>query len=574
MKKFFGALAVSAVLTGSAYANPFNDVDRDHWAYDAVNKVASSGIMRGYRDGVFKGKETVTRYEMALIISRLIDKLQGGNVSTDVRRTMDRLGEEFMDELDLIGARLTALENAFHEHVTEYNKGGMGGDTNGFKFSGDTRIRWQNRSEDQPTNLAAGVTPAKDDASRYQVRTYVGVEKSVERADLFLELEHFHTFGDRGVGALGTGGAPAAGELDLHQAWADVKISDDLGLKIGRMEIDLGDGSIISSYDYLQAANAFDGWILHGDTDNFDYKLWSLQLDNTAAAAGGNVVAANTELHGLDLDFDDVFEGDLHLFYYHFSGLAMPGAAAPAAGNSLDVYGFDWSRSYDEWDFYVQYATQSGDNGAVAPANIENDGDMWNVRAMYELDEDDTIGIEYTVYSGDDTPTVAGVAGTPATGNSFEGWINVAGDNHSRLGYADVIGMGNVEDITFHWHHDVNERNKFGLAYHMFELENNRGLAVLAGAGLPGWTGVAGPAPVANGNNAAPAAGNTNVYNDDLGDELDLWWNHKLSDDINISLGYAMFSAGDYFTANKLAGAAANYAPDVNYAWISTNIKF
>lgn len=566
MKKFFGALAVSAVLTGSAYANPFNDVDRDHWAYDAVNKVASSGIMRGYRDGVFKGKETVTRYEMALIISRLIDKLQGGNVSADVRRTMDRLGEEFMDELDLIGARLTALENAFHEHVTEYNKGGMGGDSNGFKFSGDTRIRWQNRSEDMAT-AAAGAAATKDDQSRYQMRTYVGIEKSVDRADLYLELEHAKTFGQR-AGGLGTTGV-AAGDLDLHQAWANVQVTDNSALKIGRMEIDLGDGSIISSYDYLQAAQSYDGWIFHGDTDNFDYKVWSLELDNTgngAVVAGAAALAADTELHGIDLDFDDVFDGALHTFYYHFNGVGN------VVGSTLDVYGFDWTRSYDEWDVYVQYAAQGGDNGVAGAGNVDNDGDMWNLRAMYELDEDDTIGLEYTVYSGDDVPTAAG-----AVNNSFEGWVNVAGDNHSRLGYADVIGMGNVEDITFHWHHDVNERNKFGLAYHMFNLENDRTAAVLAGGGLPGaWTGVAGPAAASgvNGVAGAIAAGNNNAFNDDLGDELDLWWNHKLSDDINISLGYAMFSAGDYFTAFKAAGAAANYAPDVNYAWITTNIKF
>ena len=91
---------------------------------------------------------------------------------------MDRLGEEFMDELDLIGARLTALENAFHEHVTE------GGDTgaNGFAFSGEARVRWENRTEDLAN------TALKDDDSRWQGRTLLNVEKSVDRADFFVQL--------------------------------------------------------------------------------------------------------------------------------------------------------------------------------------------------------------------------------------------------------------------------------------------------------------------------------------------------------------------------------------------------
>ena len=34
-------------------------------------------------------------------------------------------------------------------------------------------------------------------------------------------------------------------------------------------------------------------------------------------------------------------------------------------GDTLDTYGFDWSSDYEEWDFYVQYATQSGDQKLV-----------------------------------------------------------------------------------------------------------------------------------------------------------------------------------------------------------------
>ena len=102
-------MAISAVLTGSTYANPFSDVPAGHWAYGAVNSVVNSGMMKGYPKGMFKGKETVNRYQMATIISRLL-KRAGGSNDADVRRTLDRLGEEFMDELDLIGARLLLLK--------------------------------------------------------------------------------------------------------------------------------------------------------------------------------------------------------------------------------------------------------------------------------------------------------------------------------------------------------------------------------------------------------------------------------------------------------------------------------
>ena len=188
MKKLLGALAVSTALTGATFASPFTDVPNSHWAYGAINDVVASGIMKGYRGGMFKGNETVNRYEMAIIVSRLMKKAGGKGVGADVRRTMDRLGEEFMDELDLIGARLTALENAFHEHVTD------GGDTgaNGFAFSGEARVRWENRTEDLTD------ANAKDDMSRFQVRTLIDIEKSVDRADIFVQLAHDKTFGDFG----------------------------------------------------------------------------------------------------------------------------------------------------------------------------------------------------------------------------------------------------------------------------------------------------------------------------------------------------------------------------------------
>ena len=150
MKRIFSTLAVSAMLMGSVQANPFADVPSGHWAYNAINHVVQSGVMKGYRGGMFKGKETVTRYEMAIIISRLLNKHKGGAVSSDVRRTMDRLGEEFMDELDLIGARLTALENAFHEHVTD---GGDAGSGTGIKISGEMQFRNEFWSFDQGAKI-------------------------------------------------------------------------------------------------------------------------------------------------------------------------------------------------------------------------------------------------------------------------------------------------------------------------------------------------------------------------------------------------------------------------------------
>jgi len=63
-----------ATAIGAAFAGPFSDVPKKHWAYEAVNSLAAKGLLEGYADGKFKGAKAMTRYEMALLVARLIDK--------------------------------------------------------------------------------------------------------------------------------------------------------------------------------------------------------------------------------------------------------------------------------------------------------------------------------------------------------------------------------------------------------------------------------------------------------------------------------------------------------------------
>ena len=146
-------------------------------------------------------------------------------------------------------------------------------------------------------------------------------------------------------------------------------------------------------------------------------------------------------------------------------------------------------------------------------------------------------------------------------GADTKAWQGGLGNGHGFLGFADVLAQENVEDITFTWDRQVNDRNSFHLAYHMFSLESATDQASLLGGGLPGWAGAAAGAGTADAN------GN---LDDDLGNELDLVWKHTLSNDVSLALGYAAFDAGDYFTANN---AGAN-SPDVTYTWLNATVKF
>lgn len=56
-------------------AQPPNDVNKTDPAYELILKVLDSGLMEGYPDGSFRGKQVVDRNEMALFVARLIDVL-------------------------------------------------------------------------------------------------------------------------------------------------------------------------------------------------------------------------------------------------------------------------------------------------------------------------------------------------------------------------------------------------------------------------------------------------------------------------------------------------------------------
>jgi hypothetical protein len=54
----------------------FTDVPRDHWAIHHIRRAVGSGLMQGY-EGRFLGSRNVDRYQMAQVLSRLLDRMSG-----------------------------------------------------------------------------------------------------------------------------------------------------------------------------------------------------------------------------------------------------------------------------------------------------------------------------------------------------------------------------------------------------------------------------------------------------------------------------------------------------------------
>ncbi|MFS0869881.1 S-layer homology domain-containing protein [Paenibacillus xylanilyticus] len=63
----------------------FRDVDSSHWGAEAIAKVAKMGLMKGYKDGTFKPNQSLTRAEMAsLAVSLNPDPATPGSGFSDI----------------------------------------------------------------------------------------------------------------------------------------------------------------------------------------------------------------------------------------------------------------------------------------------------------------------------------------------------------------------------------------------------------------------------------------------------------------------------------------------------------
>jgi hypothetical protein len=126
LKAALTALALGTALVSAGRAQ-INDVSPDHWAYQDVKELADKGIILGYPDGNFLGNRTLTRYEMAALIKRMLDYLNSTYVTitentTKVTETpptaevsmadlaeIRKLVDEFKVELTVIGTQLSEI---------------------------------------------------------------------------------------------------------------------------------------------------------------------------------------------------------------------------------------------------------------------------------------------------------------------------------------------------------------------------------------------------------------------------------------------------------------------------------
>lgn len=214
MRKQLAVLAATAVLgvTSALAAHPFSDVTAQDWAYQAVERLAAEGVIQGYPDGTFKGQRNITRYEMAQMIARA-DAHQD-EVTAEQRATIQRLANEFANELQAFGVRVNRLEDK----------------VGNFKFSGDMRVRYQNID----SSRYYSVTSSK---SMIDYRARLRFEADVDNTKAVVRINAADKEFNKDIG----NGADAY-KLGIDEAYLQHTFNNKVTATVGRKDFLVGNG--------------------------------------------------------------------------------------------------------------------------------------------------------------------------------------------------------------------------------------------------------------------------------------------------------------------------------------------
>ena len=377
--KVLAALAATMAVgaTCAFAANPFVDVPSDSWAYKSVVELADAGIIQGVDGQYFQGNRNITRYEAAEMVAKAMAHMD--KASVEQRALINKLADEYADELNNLGVRVSALENR----------------VGNVKLTGDARIRYIHQSEGDKIKADKAVyntvsakngkgedvvnKSTKNDSSwsyRFRVRANAQVNDRTKVTYGISSDNHF--FSDNAQAS--------AEDNDIYTDLANVDYN------FGGNNWDL----MVGRYEYIMGGPRAYGFF-YGDT--FDGAQLKYQNDKFAATAGygkfkegpiggywtvddNNYASAKTAYGELEGFFGGGrMAGSAVGVYYNN---IMPKAELlgdDIALDNIDVWGAYASVNFGKWNALANYETYRdaivNDNGS------KDNADVWVGKLTY-----------------------------------------------------------------------------------------------------------------------------------------------------------------------------------------------
>ena len=373
-------------------ANPFVDVPSDSWAYKSVVELADAGIIQGVDGQYFQGNRNITRYEAAEMVAKAMAHMD--KASVEQRALINKLADEYADELNNLGVRVSALENR----------------VGNVKLTGDARVRYIHQDSDDQ-----GKGEVKNDNSwSYRVRVRANAQVNDRTKVVYGVSTNNVNFADNSKAS-----DSKDNNIFTDRAFVDYNFGgNNWDLKVGRDEYDMGGGR---AYGFL-----------YGDT--FDGAQLKYTNDKFAATAGYGKFKEGV------MGGDDGASAATKTGYGELEGFFGGGRAA---GSAVGVYYNDFSgnKSFNFDDAW----------GAYGSLNLGK----WNALANYEkYNSENSKADDPEVWVGKITYNKANFA----TPKSWDAWVeylnadNGFGDKtHAFIGSTQSWRNGNLLNNVKSW---------------------------------------------------------------------------------------------------------------------------
>ena len=377
-------------------ANPFVDVPSDSWAYKSVVELADAGIIQGVDGSYFQGERNITRYEAAEMVAKAMAHMD--KASVEQRALINKLADEYADELNNLGVRVSALENR----------------VGNVKLSGDARIRFQH----QDTSSEASTGYKKDASWDYRVRVRANAKVNDRTTVTYGISTDDINFADNGA-------ASDNGNIFTDDAKVDYNFGGNhWNLSVGRTDTYVLGGENAYGFQYGDvfdraelkytndhfAATAGYGKFKAGDTVEdaavegnglLGVKTGYGELEGFfggGRAAGSAVGVYYNDFNGINgFKADDLWEAYASLNFGKWNALANYEKINNDVTNDPEVwigkltYGSAASDARGSWDAWVEYI--NSDKGALlggATNSWRDDSVLDNVKSW-------GVGIDYTL---------------------------------------------------------------------------------------------------------------------------------------------------------------------------------
>ena len=239
-KLMVSLLAVGVLTSSTAFANqnPFETVQKDYWAYTAVEKLVQDGLVDGYDLSDFHDKKVVARYDVAQFVARAMANEE--NASAEDKELLNKLKQEYDNELKIM--TVVPVQQVVKETKTVVKESS----NEKIKWFGDDRIRYQrNYKVDMPRNYKGDFNKdkIKSGSSRIQNRLRVGFYAEPDKnLSVLGRIKIEDTSHDNdGWGNKNKGDNHGSANLDLLAlTWKQ----DKTAVTLGRQNLNIGQGLI------------------------------------------------------------------------------------------------------------------------------------------------------------------------------------------------------------------------------------------------------------------------------------------------------------------------------------------